>query len=58
VIALVWIIGIYAMIFGVALMVLVFRARGHYHASAHKVRLRQSQTRDGRELSMRQSGRG
>ena len=57
-IALVWIIGIYAMIFGVALMVLGFRARDHYHASAHKIRLRQLETRDGRELSMRQSGRG
>jgi hypothetical protein len=58
VIALVWIIGIYAMIFGVALMVLGFRARGRYHPRAHKVRLRQPETRDGRELSMRQSGRG
>ena len=57
-IALVWIIGIYAMIFGVALMVLGFRARGRYHARAHKVRLRQPETQDGRELSIRQSGRG
>jgi hypothetical protein len=58
VIALVWIISIYAMILGVALMVLGVRARGRYHARAHKVRLRQPETRDGRELSMRQSGRG
>ena len=57
-IELVWIIGIYAMIFGVALMVLGFRVRGRYHARAHKVRLRQPETRDRRELSMRQSGRG
>lgn len=57
-IELVWIIGIYAMIFGVALMVLGFRARGRYHARAHKVRLKQPETRDRRELSMRQSGRG
>ena len=57
-ILLVWLIGIYVMLFGVALMVLGFRARGRYHARAHKVRLRQPETRDGRELSMRQSGRG
>jgi hypothetical protein len=42
VISLVWIIGIQAMIFGVALIVLSFRARGRYQASISKVGLRQS----------------
>ena len=40
-ISLVWIIGIYAMLFGVALMVLSFRARSRYQAGVSKVRLRQ-----------------
>ena len=41
VISLMWIIGIYAMIFRVALMIISFRARGRYQASYSKVRLRQ-----------------
>jgi len=41
VISLVLIIGIYAMIFSVALMVLSFRARGCHQVSVSKVRLRQ-----------------
>jgi hypothetical protein len=41
VISLVWIIGIYVVIFSVALMILSFRARSHYQASCSKVRLRQ-----------------
>jgi uncharacterized membrane protein HdeD (DUF308 family) len=36
--SLVWLVGIYALIFGVALMVLGFRARGHRQASESRVR--------------------
>ena len=43
-ISLLWIIGIYAMIFGVALMVLGFRALDRYQANVSKVRLRQQET--------------
>jgi hypothetical protein len=39
VISLVWISGIYVMIFGVALMILGFKARGRYQASVSRVRL-------------------
>jgi hypothetical protein len=41
VISLVWIIGIYVVIFSVALMIFSFRARDRYQASYSKVRLRQ-----------------
>jgi hypothetical protein len=41
VISLVWIIGIYAMIIGIALMFLSFRARHRYQASVSRVWLRQ-----------------
>jgi uncharacterized membrane protein HdeD (DUF308 family) len=36
--SLVWLVGIYALIFGVALIVLGFRARGHAQASGSRVR--------------------
>ena len=36
--SLVWLVGIYALIFGVALIVLGFRARGHTQASGSRVR--------------------
>ena len=36
--SLVWLVGLYALIFGVALIVLGFRARGHAQASGSRVR--------------------
>jgi uncharacterized membrane protein HdeD (DUF308 family) len=36
--SLVWLVGIYALIFGVALIVLGFRARGHHQANVRRVR--------------------
>jgi len=35
--SLVWLVGIYALIFGVALIVLGFRARGHHQANGSRV---------------------
>jgi len=36
--SLVWLVGIYALIFGVALIVLGFRARSHRQANGSRVR--------------------